>query len=81
MGERSIFWVRDADQIEMVHYCHRTHSLRNTRLGLHSGLAAMNVAPSQFDPTITCALADHCHKINPRIASAEDYCTLLQQAL
>ena len=41
----------------------------------------MNVAPSQFDAIITGALVDHCHKINPRIDSAEDYCRLLEQAL
>ena len=53
----------------------------NARLGLPSGLAAMNVAPAQFDQIITGALADHCHKMNPRIASIDDYRDMLDQAL
>jgi 4-hydroxybutyrate dehydrogenase len=53
----------------------------NARLGLPSGLAAMNVAPAQFDQIITGALADHCHKMNPRIASPDDYRDMLEQAL
>ena len=53
----------------------------NARLGLPSGLAAMNVAPAQFDQIITGALADHCHKMNPRIASIDDYRDMLEQAL
>ena len=53
----------------------------NARLGLPSGLAAMNVVPAQFDKIITGALADHCHKMNPRIASPDDYRSMLEQAL
>ena len=53
----------------------------NARLNLPSGLAAMGVAPQQFDPIITGALADHCHKMNPRIASRDDYRSMLEQAL
>ena len=53
----------------------------NARLGLPKGLAAMGVESSWFDKIITGAMADHCHKTNPRIATAEEYREMLQQAM
>jgi 4-hydroxybutyrate dehydrogenase len=53
----------------------------NARLGLPTGLGAMGVTTSLFDQVITGALADHCHKTNPRIASAEEYRELLNLSL
>jgi len=51
------------------------------RLGLPAGLAAMDVAPALFSRVIDGALADHCHKTNPREASRADYEALLTAAL
>ncbi|QDL37633.1 iron-containing alcohol dehydrogenase [Rhodoferax sediminis] len=53
----------------------------NARLGLPKGLAAMGVKESQFDDVIRGALADHCHKTNPRLATPEDYREMLLQSL
>ena len=53
----------------------------NARLGLPDGLAAMGVQTASFDKIIQGALADHCHKTNPRIATADDYQALLEQSM
>ncbi|WP_298926878.1 iron-containing alcohol dehydrogenase [uncultured Ramlibacter sp.] len=53
----------------------------NARLGLPTGLAAMGVQQSAFGQIIQGALADHCHKTNPRIASAAEYEELLATSL
>ena len=53
----------------------------NARLGLPSGLAAMGVVPQQFERIISGALADHCHKTNPRLASADDYRNMLELSM
>ena len=53
----------------------------NARLGLASGLAAIGVTPALFDRVIEGALADHCHKTGPRLASPEDYRAMLNAAM
>ena len=53
----------------------------NQRLGLPKGLAEMGVTMQCYDSIIAGALADHCHKTNPRVASADDYRMLLQQSM
>jgi alcohol dehydrogenase class IV len=53
----------------------------NARLGLPKGLAAMGVTEALFEPVITGALADHCHKMNPRLASSEDYLAMLNASM
>ena len=53
----------------------------NARLGLPTGLAAMGVTPDMFDKVIEGAMADHCHKTNPRIATPEEYRAMLQASM
>lgn len=53
----------------------------NARLGLPAGLAAMGVQREQFSKIIAGAMADHCHKTNPRIATAGEYEEMLSSSL
>ena len=53
----------------------------NARLGLPGGLAAMGVTPNLFERVIDGAMADHCHKTNPRIATRDDYREMLQASM
>ncbi|MFM7012680.1 MAG: iron-containing alcohol dehydrogenase [Betaproteobacteria bacterium] len=53
----------------------------NQRLGLPTGLAAMGVTPEMFPRVIEGAMADHCHKTNPRTPTAQDYEALLKQSM
>jgi hypothetical protein len=60
-----------------------TEALRelNTRLGLPSGLRAMGVTEDLFERVIDGAMADHCHKTNPRIATRDDYLEMLRASM
>jgi len=53
----------------------------NARLGLPTGLAAMGVTRELFPKIIQGALADHCHKTNPRAASEADYAAMLETSM
>ncbi len=53
----------------------------NARLKLPTGLAALGVTAGDFDRIIDGAMVDHCHKLNPREASREDYRALLVQSM
>ncbi len=53
----------------------------NARLGLPAGLAAMGVEAAQFGRIIDGAMADHCHKTNPRLASRDDYEQMLSASM
>ena len=56
-------------------------SAMNVRLGLPSGLRAMGVDEAQFERVIDGAMADHCHKTSPRIATRGDYRQMLTDSL
>jgi 4-hydroxybutyrate dehydrogenase len=50
----------------------------NQRLGLPAGLAGMGIPRDSYAQVIDGALLDHCHATNPRVATREDYRTLLE---
>ena len=49
----------------------------NARLGLPRGLKALGVGVDLYEKIIDGAMADHCHKTNPRLATREDYLEML----
>ncbi|KWZ46329.1 4-hydroxybutyrate dehydrogenase [Burkholderia savannae] len=51
------------------------------RLGLPTGLRQMGVDERVFEHVIEGALVDHCHKTNPRVATADDYRRMLVESL
>jgi len=53
----------------------------SARLGLPMGLKAMGVTESLFDAVIQGAMADHCHKTNPRIATPDEYREMLNASM
>jgi 4-hydroxybutyrate dehydrogenase len=53
----------------------------NARLGLPSGLAALGFTGDLTERVVAGALADHCHKTNPRLATADTYRQLLTASL
>lgn len=53
----------------------------NARLGLPTGLAEMGVQREWFGRIIAGAMADHCHKTNPRLASEQDYEEMLAASM
>ena len=53
----------------------------NARLGLPRGLGEMGVQADAFGKIIAGALADHCHKTNPRLASSDDYADMLEKSM
>ena len=53
----------------------------NARLGLPKGLAAMGVTSALFERVIDGAMADHCHKTNPRLATRDDYRAMLEASM
>ncbi|MCY1379565.1 hypothetical protein D9M69_672940 [compost metagenome] len=59
------------------------HAIRdmNARLGLPKGLAEVGVTPAMFEQIIAGALADHCHKTNPRLATRDDYKAMLEASM
>ena len=53
----------------------------NQRLGLPTGLSAMGVTSGLFERVIDGAIADHCHKTNPRLATRDDYREMLEASM
>jgi alcohol dehydrogenase class IV len=69
--------VCDADGNDIAEAIHAM----NEALGLPRGLAEMGVTPDMFERVIDGAMADHCHKTNPRIATRADYGAMLEASM
>ena len=67
----------DADGADIAEAIHAM----NTALGLPEGLAQMGVTPALFERVIDGAMADHCHKTNPRLATRDDYRAMLHESM
>jgi alcohol dehydrogenase class IV len=52
----------------------------NQRLGLPTGLGEMGVQHEWTERIVAGAMADHCHKTNPRLASEQDYVDMIAQS-
>ncbi len=53
----------------------------NLRLGMPSGLAELGVTEAMYAKIIEGAMADHCHKTNPVLATEQDYRAMLNAAM
>ena len=53
----------------------------NARLGLPKGLAEVGVTTDLFEKIIDGAMADHCHKTNPRLTTREHYRAMLEASM
>jgi 4-hydroxybutyrate dehydrogenase len=51
------------------------------RLGLPKGLHEMGVTTNLYEKIIDGAMVDHCHKMNPRIATREEYAGMLEESM
>ncbi len=51
------------------------------RLSLPKGLADMGVTTDLYEKIIDGAMADHCHKMNPRIATRQEYAQILGESM
>ncbi|MEJ8853195.1 iron-containing alcohol dehydrogenase [Variovorax robiniae] len=53
----------------------------NARLALPAGLAEAGVTSDLFEKIMDGAMADHCHKTNPRLATRDDYRAMLEASM
>jgi alcohol dehydrogenase class IV len=70
-----------ADEQEALKAIKNALKEMSSNLGLPNGLRQMGVEEVMFEKIIDGAVADHCHKTNPRIATRSDYAQMLLESM
>jgi len=59
----------------------QTLAALNRSIGIPHSLGVLGVTRAHIDEVVVGALRDHCHRTNPRPATAEDYAQLIEECL
>lgn len=79
--ERKLERIAQAMQLSSADEIGPAIKAMSRRLALPAGLGELGVSSDMFPKIIEGALADHSHKTNPRVASADDYDWMLRQSM
>ena len=79
--ERKLERIAQAMQLDGADEIGPAIKAMSRRLALPAGLGELGVSSEMFPKIIEGALADHSHKTNPRVASADDYDWMLRQSM
>jgi alcohol dehydrogenase class IV len=73
--------IQASNHLDALHKINAALKEMNAQLGLPKGLKDMGVEEHLFEKIIDGAVADHCHKTNPKLASRVDYHHMLTASM